>query len=53
MGGSDNGNAHARIDISANFGVGFLPLLGKQSRQFLQQNFGFFAEETIRKNDHW
>ena len=29
MGGSDDGNAHMGIDKSANFGVGFLPLLGE------------------------
>ena len=33
MGGSDDGYAHASIDISsANFGVGFLPLLGEPGR---------------------
>jgi hypothetical protein len=33
---------------STDFGVGFLPLLGKQGGKFLQQDFGFFAEESIR-----
>jgi hypothetical protein len=29
MGCSDNGNAHTSINIAADFGVGFLPLLGE------------------------
>ena len=29
MGGSDDGNAHLRIDKSADFGVEFLPLFGE------------------------
>jgi hypothetical protein len=34
MGGSDNGYAHSTsiVDISAKFGVGFLPLLGEPGR---------------------
>jgi hypothetical protein len=32
VGSSDDGNAHTGIDISANFGVGFLPLLGEPGR---------------------
>ena len=49
--GSDAGNAHAGTDKSANFGAGFLPLLGKWDRQFLQQqDLRFFAEEIISGN---
>jgi hypothetical protein len=48
MGGSDNGDAHSSIEISTDFGVGFLSLLSKQGRECLQQNVGFFAEESIR-----
>jgi hypothetical protein len=44
------GNAHASIDISTNLRVGFLPFLGKKGRQFLQQSFCFFAEESIHRN---
>ena len=29
VGAFDNGNAHAGIDKSTNFGAGFLPLLGE------------------------
>jgi hypothetical protein len=28
MGCSDNGNTHTSIDIAADFGAGFLPLVG-------------------------
>jgi hypothetical protein len=45
MGGSDNGNAHLSIDVSTDIRVGFLPLLGKQGGEFLQQSLGFFAKE--------
>jgi hypothetical protein len=38
IGGPDDGNAHPRIDVfdvsSIDFGVGFLPLLGKQGGNF-------------------
>jgi hypothetical protein len=50
IGSSDkNGDAHSSIDIAANFLVGFLPLLCNLSEAVLQQDFGFFAEETIRR----
>jgi hypothetical protein len=49
MSGSDNGNAHASIDIAANFGAGLLPLLGEHGRHFPRQDLGFFAEETVRR----
>jgi hypothetical protein len=31
-GSSDDGDAHTGIDIHANFGAGFLPLLGEPDR---------------------
>jgi hypothetical protein len=48
MGCSDNGNAHASIDMAPDFRAGFLPLLSEHGGQFSQQDLGFFAEETIR-----
>jgi hypothetical protein len=48
MGGSDNGNAHANVDVSTDLRTGFLPLFSKQGGKFLQRSFGFFAKETIR-----
>ena len=51
---SDDGDAHTSVGISsANFGEGFLQLLGEPGKyEFLQQDskdsgFLFFAEETI------
>jgi hypothetical protein len=49
VGSSAYDNAHSNIDVSANLRVGFLPLLGEQARQFLQQSFGFIAEESIHR----
>jgi hypothetical protein len=50
MGCSDNGIAHTSIDAAADFGAGFLPLLGEHGGQFPQQDLGFFVtEETIRR----
>jgi hypothetical protein len=49
MGSSAYGNAHASFDVSTNLQVGFLQFLGEKSRQFLQQSFCFFAEESIRR----
>ena len=37
MGGSDDGDAHTTIDISANFGVGFLPLLCEQAESLFRR----------------
>jgi hypothetical protein len=48
MGGADHGNTHLSIDTSTDLGMGFLPFFSKQGGKFLQQSFGFFAEETIR-----
>jgi hypothetical protein len=31
VGGSDYGNAHSSIDVSANLRIGFLSLLGRQA----------------------
>jgi hypothetical protein len=45
------GDAHASIDVSTKLRAGFLPLLGKKGRQFLQQSFSFFAKEYVRQ-DH-
>jgi hypothetical protein len=55
MGGSDDGNAHAStIDmLSTDLGTGFLLFFSKQGAKFLQQSFGFFAEETIRRHHPW
>jgi hypothetical protein len=51
VGSSDTDNAHAGIDMAANIGAGFLPLCCKQEgRLFLQQDFGFFTKETIRRH---
>jgi hypothetical protein len=47
-GSSANGDAHASVDMAADFGAGFLPLLGEHGLQFPQQNLGFFAE----RGDH-
>ena len=46
---SDDVDAHTSIEISTNFRLGFLPLHCKKGEEFLQQNSGFFAEETIRR----
>ena len=51
VGGSDYGNAHSSFDVSTNLRVRFLPLLGKQAGQFLEQSFSFFAQESVRR-DH-
>jgi hypothetical protein len=39
VGGSDNDNAHSSIDVAADFRVGFLPLLSKQSGEFFNKVF--------------
>ena len=44
---SDGDAHHTSIDIPANFGVEVLPLLGESESQFLQQDYGIFAEEII------
>jgi hypothetical protein len=34
--------------------IGFLPFFSKKAGKFLQQSFGFFAEETIRRyHERW
>jgi hypothetical protein len=33
--------------MAADFGAGFLPVLGEHGRHFPQQDLGFFTEETI------
>jgi hypothetical protein len=50
VGSSAYGNAHVSIDVSTKLQIGFLPFLGKKGRQFLQQSFCFFAEESVRRN---
>jgi hypothetical protein len=52
--GQDGGSTKAEIgDVSTEFGVGFLPLLGHQGDKFLQQTFGFFAKESIHRYHKW
>jgi hypothetical protein len=41
---SDDDDVYKSFGISANFGVGFLPLLGEPGGK-LQQDSGLFAEE--------
>jgi hypothetical protein len=50
MGGFKDGKTHSSIDISTDSGTGFLPFFIKQGGKVLQQNVGFFAEETIRRH---
>jgi hypothetical protein len=46
MGGSNDGNTHASIDISTALGTGFLPFFSKQGGKFLQQSFGLRDAEN-------
>jgi hypothetical protein len=53
MGSSDNDDAHKSIGIAANFGEGgFRPLLGEHAGWCLQQDLGFFTEETSMRRCH-
>jgi hypothetical protein len=50
--GSNYGHAHTSTGISTNFRIRFLPLLGKEGQNLLQQGFAFFSEKSIGGDHH-
>jgi len=47
MGSSDSGDALTSIDISANFGVGFLPLAASKADSFFSKILAFLGRGSL------